>query len=83
MRSVGVDGVAAVRTTVAERVELGLLFDHSGWARSVRWSCGRPSVKPQFDFEQRTLTTDLAPRFWWLVAAGIVEPRHTFKVTAV
>lgn len=72
-----------MHTTVAERVELGLLFDHSDWARSVRWSCGRPGARPLVIRSGHGQVDPVSARLWWLVGAGIVEPRHTFKVTAV
>jgi hypothetical protein len=73
-------------TTLLERVELGLIADHSGWARSVRWSCGRPGFKPVgplFDWGETRFDDRLEAALCWQIGAGIVRPEHTFKVTAV
>jgi hypothetical protein len=71
------------RTTVAERVELGLIFDHSDWAKSVVWSCGRPGFVPPGALFDHTAMDRSTARIWWQIAAGIVPVEHTFKVTAV
>lgn len=31
---------------------LGPWRDHTWWARSVRWSCGRPGYTPLFDWDE-------------------------------
>lgn len=48
-------------------LEVNLLLklprDHSSWARSVRWSCGRPGYEPMFDWQesyQRSLYAEYA-----------------------
>jgi hypothetical protein len=75
------------RTTVAERVELGLIMDHSGWARSVRWSCGRPGftagISLGLDYAELVARARLQARMAAYVGLGIVQPRADFRVTAV
>jgi hypothetical protein len=71
--------------TLLERVELGLMADHSDWARSVRWSCGRPGFKPLgalFDWDSYRYGERRETLIWWQIGAGIVRAEHTFKVTA-
>jgi hypothetical protein len=72
------------RTTVAERVELGLIMDHSGWARSVRWSCGRPgfTVGISLGLDYAELVAKAAHMEAY-VGLGIVQPGADFRVTAV
>ena len=75
------------RTTVADRVTLGLIFDHSGWARSVRWSCGRPGFVwpsgPLFDHEAAAQRTMRELRMGAYVGLSVTEPRDLFRVTVV
>jgi len=76
------------RTTLLERVELGLIMDHSDWAKSVRWSCGRPGFKPSSlllnspAWDVASFDDRLEAALWWQIGAGIVRAEHTFKVTA-
>jgi hypothetical protein len=69
------------RTTVAERVELGLMVDHSAWAKSVVWSCGRPGFKPMFDWDEIFRRDVAFERMRAYVGLGIDHAESRFKVT--
>lgn len=70
-------------------LEVNLLLelprDHSWWARSVRWSCGRPGYEPMFDWQesyQRSLYAEYARA---RVEAQILDPSNVsfLPITAV
>lgn len=59
--------------------------DHSAWARSVRWSCGRPGWKPTFEVEwgEAYRATIRAERARAFVALGINHPAGFLTVSSV
>lgn len=63
-------------------VRLGLPGDHSTWARSVRWSCGRPGYVPVFDWGAGAFRADYDRA---LLSATIIRADRVelFRISAV
>lgn len=55
---------------------LPTFHDHSWWARSVRWSCGRPGYRPMFDHETAYRAAIREQYALARVRAGILDPTH-------
>lgn len=67
------------------RLQLRLPADHSAWAQSVRWSCGRPGYVPVFDWRaerDRAVCADYA-RYWLSATIIRADRLEFFRISAV
>jgi hypothetical protein len=71
--------------------DLNLPRDHSGWARSVRWSCGRPGARVELNLDwfgewfaeyAATMRATERASVWSWAALAVTPPASFVKITA-
>lgn len=60
---------------------LPTFHDHSRWARSVRWSCGRPGYRPMFDHEKAYRDAIREEYARARIGAQILRPATPLRIT--